>query len=207
MKISIPKLALSVFLFISAQSCAQQLHSGIYEGLELAVSPDSKITGFFVESHDVSKCKIFFNGVIKKNGQAETISWSLNKTSSGSLKQQNNDIYITIADGQSYPGCGNVLSPDIETETGMPFSLLKSEKWLELVVINDNKVYLYTSPSENSPHHAYVLKDDVVAIDKYGKEWSLVTYINPEGGLKQSSGWIKNSQYKELAPPTTSEQR
>jgi len=205
MKKSTCRLLLSIVFAVPLLANANGFQPGLYEGLQLAVSPDNKVTGLFSQTIGVSTCEIYFSGVINKNKNATISAWSLDKHTSGTLEKTSDGVSLTIVNGRDYPGCGNVVGPSIDSGLRLS-SNSELKKWLELVVINDDKVFLYASPSESSVHRAYVVKDDVVAISKYSAEWSFVTYTKPDYLTKKSSGWIKNSQYKKLEPPSTPEE-
>jgi hypothetical protein len=101
----------------------------------------------------------------------------------GEIKLINlNTIAIKLQD--EHGGCWNVQPFKDEFVT---FSLYQKKNWIEIRYINTPKSYFYKNKTEESKQKSYLVKGDIIYIDKIEDKWIHCIYK----ANKTVSGWIK----------------
>ena len=173
-----------------------QIEPGIYnDGLKLAYNPSIElITGIYenYSGYDEStgnprfSCIFYINGTLKDSIASIETYFPLDKEDdmiAGKLKHtENNEISIKLDD--QHGGCWNVwdFSDDFTN-----FKLQESKNWIEIRYIDIDKAFFYTQQNETTKRKAYVLKGDIVFIDKIKSNWIHCSYI----GKTVTTGWLK----------------
>lgn len=189
------------FFVISTTCCAQEpssLKSGVYEGLNLAISKEGVVTGYFNEKQGevVEKgCSFYLQGTYAA-GQVSFISWRTAKLP-GTMKVQSDEITLQIPQGRNHPGCMSVLLPQIDQ--GLSLDLTSSANWEELRVVALDRASFYKEPDETKKMKAYLVKGNVVGVlGAKKKDWLSVEYITDKGKV---SGWMPETSLAKLVAP------
>ena len=169
------------------------LHSGMYEGLMLAVTPEHRVEGFYAEElgEGVSRCAFYLQG----NGNV-LITWLVDAYP-GSVAPSADGVTLTVEQGRQHPGCMNVLMPEIAT--GLDLTQTANKQWIGLVTVAVDKVYLLKTPGAKAAKRPYIVKDDVVGVLAVKDGWAQVEFINAQN--RSFIGWISEGQYARLTAP------
>lgn len=187
-------IVLAVTLSVSTAPFAATLQSGVYEELQLAVSPSGQVTGYYSETMGVGvtrNCAFALAGNVSPNGEAEISSWS-SDVLPGHLSVTADGVTLKIANGQNHDGCMNVMVPQINE--GIALSKTQSTQWISLAEVVDDRVYL-----SSTRRKAWIVKDDVVGVLKTGQGWTQIQFISESG--KSTTGWVNSQSIKPLTPP------
>ncbi|WP_460134779.1 hypothetical protein [Pseudomonas sp. S1_E04] len=179
----------------SALAGSAALHSGKYEGLMLAVTPEHQVEGFYSEAMGegvTRSCTFYLQG---KPGALTT--W-LDEAYPGSVAPSSDGVTLTVERGREHPGCLNVLMPEIAT--GLDLTQTANKKWIGLVTVSADKAYLLKNPSAKAAKRPYIVKNDVVGVLAFKDGWAQVEFINADD--RSFTGWISQDQYSRLAAPT-----
>ncbi|TFY90789.1 hypothetical protein DYL59_07350 [Pseudomonas kairouanensis] len=185
---------LSLCAAVPAFAGSSALHSGKYEGLMLAVTPEHQVEGFYSESMGegvTRSCAFYLQG---KPGALTT--W-LDDAYPGSVAPSSDGVTLTVEQGRQHPGCINVLMPEIAT--GLDLTQTASKKWIGLVTVSADKAYLLKNPTAKAAKRPYIVKDDVVGVLAFKDGWAQVEFINADD--RSFTGWISQGQYRRLAAP------
>jgi hypothetical protein len=185
---------LSLCIVAPALAASPTLHSGKYEGLMLAVTPDRQVEGYYAEAlgEGVTRsCAFYLQG---KPGALTT--W-LDAAYPGSVKPSSDGVTLTVAEGRQHPGCLNVLMPEIAT--GLDLTQTANKKWIGLVTVSADKAYLLKTPGAKAVKRPYIVKNDVVGVLAFKDGWAQVEFINADD--RSFTGWISQDQYSRLAAP------
>ena len=171
------------------------LHSGKYEGLMLAVTPEHQVEGFYTESmgEGVTRSCAFY-----LQGKPDALTTWLDDAYPGSVAPSSDGVTLTVEEGRQHPGCINVLMPEIAT--GLDLTQTASKKWIGLVTVSADKAYLQKTPGAKAAKRPYIVKNDVVGVLAFKDGWAQVEFINAED--RSFKGWITQDQYSRLAAPT-----
>lgn len=186
---------LSLCFTVPALAASSALHSGKYEGLMLAVTPQQQVEGYYAEEmgEGVTRgCTFYLQG---KPGALTT--WG-QEAYPGSIAASGDGVTLTVEQGRQHPGCLNVLMPEIAT--GLDLSQTSSKNWIGLVTVSADKAYLQKTPGAKVAKRPYIVKRDVVGVLAYKDGWAQVEFVNAEG--RSFIGWISQDQYSRLAAPT-----
>ncbi|OIN49113.1 hypothetical protein BLL37_03200 [Pseudomonas azotoformans] len=170
------------------------LHSGKYEGLMLAVTPEHQVEGYYLEAMGegvTRSCAFYLQGK-----PAALTTWA-DATYPGSVAPSSDGVTLTVAEGRQHPGCLNVLMPEIAT--GLDLSQTVNTKWIGLVKVSADKAYLLKNPSAKAAKRPYIVKNDVVGVLAFKDGWAQVEFINADD--RSFTGWISQDQYSRLAAP------
>ncbi|PRA26534.1 hypothetical protein [Pseudomonas poae] len=190
-------LAISVLSFCvvaPAFSGTPAVHSGKYEGLMLAVTPEHQVEGYYSEAMGegvTRSCAFYLQG---KPGALTT--W-LDDAYPGSVSPSSDGVTLTVAQGRQHPGCINVLMPEIAT--GMDLSQTANTKWIGLVTVSADKAYLLKKPGVKATKRPYIVKGDVVGVLAFKEGWAQVEFINADE--RSFTGWISQDQFRRLVAP------
>ncbi|MGX7666756.1 hypothetical protein [Flavobacterium pedocola] len=189
-------IALFSILFTNVASSQQSITSGTYyDGLNLAYDPDSKlITGFFesyVGEEDANgnprfSCLFYIEGTLDKDVALIHTYYTDDMDSDmvdGYLKVTGNKT-VEIKLGEDHGGCWNVQH--FKTSP-VKFELEKSNNWIQVRYINSEKSYFHKEKSSDQKLKSYLVKGDVVYIEKFDGEWAYCYYY----GKKTTQGWMK----------------
>ncbi|MCD7037029.1 hypothetical protein AB6N16_22250 [Pseudomonas marginalis] len=170
------------------------LHSGKYEGLMLAVTPEHQVEGYYSEQmgEGVTRGCTFY-----LQGQPGALTTWLDESYPGSVAASSDGVTLTVAEGRQHPGCLNVLMPEIAT--GLDLTQTASKKWIGLVKVSADKAYLLKNPSAKAAKRPYIVKNDVVGVLAFKDGWAQVEFINADD--RSFTGWISQDQYARLAAP------
>ncbi|MCF5664592.1 hypothetical protein GIV47_06390, partial [Pseudomonas marginalis] len=168
------------------------LHSGKYEGLMLAVTPEHQVEGYYSEQmgEGVTRGCTFY-----LQGQPGALTTWLDESYPGSVAASSDGVTLTVAEGRQHPGCLNVLMPEIAT--GLDLTQTASKKWIGLVKVSADKAYLLKNPSAKAAKRPYIVKNDVVGVLAFKDGWAQVEFINADD--RSFTGWISQDQYARLA--------
>lgn len=192
-------IVLALTLSVSTAPFAATLQSGVYEELQLAVSPSGEVTGYYSETMGVGvtrNCAFALAGKVSPTGAAEISSWS-SDVLPGHLSATADGVALAIPNGQSHDGCMNVMVPQINE--GIALSKTQSTQWISLAEVVDDRVYLSSTPDASTRRKAWIVKDDVVGVLKTGQGWTQIQFISEAG--KSTTGWVNSTSIKPLTPP------
>ena len=172
------------------------LTSGDYGGeMIMAYDKNTKnVTGYFESytgldeetKHPKFSCIFYLEGKLTTN--KIKIKTYYPKDSSNDLivgeLQLINDTEIKVHLPEEHGGCWNVRQ---FADEPVDFTLNKSENWLQLRYATKDKVYFYSDKSDLNKLKAYILKGDIVAIEKIEGQWSFCTFK----AKKTTIGWMK----------------
>ena len=191
------KIGLVVFvLFINSCIVDAQIESGVYDnGLKVAYNPSvSLLTAYYEgysgydESADSPRfsCVFYIHGYMKDSISEVETYFPLDKSEdliNGKIKLLKKNV-VSIKLNSQHGGCWNVwnFSEDYTT-----FKLEKSNNWIEIRYINIEKAYFYSEKQEETKRKAFVLKGDIVYIDKIEDEWIHCSFY----GKTVTKGWVK----------------
>lgn len=187
----------SLCVGVPALAAAPGLHSGKYEALMLAVTPEHQVEGFYSEQmgEGVSRCAFYLQGNVERASTATLATW-MDENYPGRLEANADGVSLTIEKGQEHPGCINVMMPEIAT--GLDLTLTANKQWIGLVIVSADKAYLQKQPDAKAGHRAYIVKNDVVGVLAFKKGWAQVEFINAQD--RSFTGWISQDQYARLKP-------
>jgi len=188
-------------LLVSTSGMAATLHSGIYEELQLAVSPQGKITGYYSETLGVGvtrTCAFSLAGEVSAKGDAKIASWS-SEVMPGQLVATADGVTLSVPGGQNHDGCSSVMPPLIND--GLELSKTRDTAWQSLAQVRAERLYFYRQPEEKTRRKAFIVQDDVVGVLQTQGEWTQVEYLSDEG--KSTTGWVKSAALAPLTPPAS----
>jgi hypothetical protein len=189
-------IATFLVIFFFTSTFGQQLISGDYgDGFKLCYdSATKKITGHFAnytgwdERTNTARfsCIFYLEGSVdgkkfdvKTYAPAEKNSDLIN----GTVELiSNKEVKIKLA--EEHGGCWNVQHFNDEP---VDFSLEKSQPWIQVRYVNGAKANFYSDKSDDKKTKVYIVKGDVVCVEKIDKDWAYCTYF----GKKECKGWIK----------------
>jgi hypothetical protein len=200
MKHSIATLLISL-LFTT--TFGQQLISGDYgDGLRVCYdSATKKVTGYFEESTGFDEttnrprfsCTFYMEGT--SNGKKFNVKTyypadKKNDLITGTLELVSNKK-LKLLLPQDHGGCWNVQS-----FTGEPvdFTLEKSQPWIQIRYVNAAKAYFYSEKAADKQMKAYMVKGDIVGVEKIDQDWAYCAYY----GKKVFRGWVKVAELNDL---------
>lgn len=185
-------------LMAAFSSYATTLHSGVYEGLLLAVSPTGNITGHYAESAEDSvkrTCTFFLAGHLSAQQPNRITSWS-SSVLPGYIAANSMGVTLTIPDGQNHAGCMSVLMPEIAT--GLELETTQQTHWQTLMQVSSPRAYLSSTPDAATRRKAWIVKGDVVGVIQKQAGWTKVECINSSG--KTTLGWVSSNDLQPLTP-------
>jgi len=185
---------LSLCAAVPAFAGSAPLHSGKYEGLMLAVTPDHQVEGYYAETlgEGVTRgCAFYLQGK-----PAALTTW-LDQAYPGKVAASSDGVTLTVEQGRQHPGCINVLMPEIAT--GLELTQTANKKWIGLVTVSADKAYLLKTPGVKAAKRPYIVKNDVVGVLAFKDGWAQVEFINADD--RSFTGWISGDQYRRLAAP------
>ncbi len=170
------------------------LHSGQYEGLMLAVTPQHQVEGFYAEELGegvTRRCTFYLQG------KPEALTTWVDEAYPGSVASSSDGVTLTVEQGRQHPGCLSVLMPEIAT--GLELTQTAEKNWIGLVTVSADKAYLLKTPGASAAKRAYIVKGDVVGVLAFKDGWAEVEFTNAED--RAFTGWISQDQFSRLAIP------
>ena len=169
---------------------------GIYDDLKIAYNPQNRIiTGYYfsgigddANGHPRFTCTFYLEGKLIGN-KAKLITYyplDKNDIQPGALTLTDHDEFeIKLAD--DHGGCWQVQRFAKEP---VDFQLTHKANWLETKYIITPKAYFYNEKNDAAKRKGYLVKGDVVYIDKIESGWLHCTYYNESD--KSTTGWVKS---------------
>ncbi|KIH81926.1 hypothetical protein [Pseudomonas batumici] len=191
--------AMSFCVGAPAFAVGSALHSGKYEQLMLAVTPEHQVEGFYAEERGEGptfSCAFYLQGKVEAGKDVSVSTW-LDDVYPGSVKPSVDGVTLTVEQGQQHPGCMNVLMPDIAT--GLDLTQTASKKWIGLVTVSADKAWLQKAPDAKATQGPYIVKGDVVGVLAFKNGAAQVEFINAQN--RSFTGWISQDQYARLSVP------
>lgn len=187
-------LALLVSGFTSQKS--EPPVSGDYGDLSLAFDPVQKtVTGHY-ESYtgydEATKqprfsCIFYLEGKVERNSATVTTYYPGEKNEDaiqGTLKLLGAGK-ATLQLATDHGGCWNVQSFTSPIE----FTLAKKENWIASKFSQQDKLYFYSEKNEAKKLRSYIIKGNIVFIEKIEGDWAFCKYY----GKVVTAGWMKVS--------------
>ncbi|KTC21452.1 hypothetical protein AO391_08070 [Pseudomonas marginalis ICMP 9505] len=187
---------LSLCAMVPAVSSAAELHSGQYEGLMLAVTPEHQVEGFYAQEmgEGVSRNCAFY-----LQGKPEALTTWLDEAYPGSVAAASEGVTLTVEQGRQHPGCLSVLMPEIAS--GLELTQTVARQWIGLVTVTADKAHLLEAPGANADKRPYIVKGDVVGVLAAKDGWAQVEFTNAKG--RSFTGWISQDQYNRVSAPNS----
>jgi len=170
--------------------------SGKYDELKIAYNPENKlVTGYYFNGtgddrhgHSQFTCIFYLEGKLAGN-KAKLVTYypSDKKEIEVGTLTVTGDNEFTIKLAKDHGGCWNVQPFEKEP---VDFQLDQKEKWLEAKYVITPRAYFYNDKNDATKRKAYMVKGDVIYIDKIENGWLHCTYYNESD--KSTTGWIKS---------------
>ncbi len=188
------------FLFLTSSSfCQQFLTAGDYDGtLSLAFNPKTQIVTGYYENHtgddDKFSCVFYLEGTV--TGTQFKIQTYFPNDKSDDLIEGDMELVdpkaLKIKLPEEHGGCWNV---EHFADEPVRFELYKATKWIQINYTIKEKVPLYRSKNEVKKMKSFLVKNDLVYVEKIEEGWAYTTYF----GKRTVKGWIKISDLNELS--------
>lgn len=187
------KNAIAFFLVLLNGSvfCQETIVSGDYDSeLKLAFNPNTqKITGFYENAtgeNSQFSCVFYLEGTV--TGESFKIQTyfpndQMNDLIEGTMQCSKTKI-ITLQLPEEHGGCWNVQH---FADEPVPFTLQKETDWIQISFVVNEKVHFYSQKNEGKKRKAYVVKNDMVFIEKIEDGWAYCSYF----GKTTTKGWLK----------------
>lgn len=177
--------------------------SGEYSELTLAYNPQNNlITGYFEDGTGDNgdggsqfSCMFYIEGKLVNNkAQIKTYSPL-------DVFPQDNDDLIT---GNLTVSASNKIALSLKEEHGgctmvqhfadepQKLSLDKKQNWIEIRFIKTEKAFFYANNNEQTKKKAYLVKGNIIYIDKIEDSWLHCTFLNADN--HDTQGWIKSKE-------------
>ena len=196
-------LQILTFILISGITNAQKILSGEYDpALKLAYDDKTnRLTGYFKmtsgsdfkTSPPAFSCIFYIDGTIEGDKfDVATYSPEFKSTEviEGSMEIIN-DTTVQIQLPSEHGGCWNLQH---FTEKPVLFELEKQIPWIQIRYVTAEKAYFHSEKSDDKRLKSYIVKNDIVCVDRQDGDWVYCTYY----GKKATLGWIKISDLNQL---------
>lgn len=191
-------------LLISFPSFAQTtLVSGKYREMKIAFDKETKyVTGFYEDGTGLDEktnqpmfsCMFYLEGKLTGNIARIRSYFPQDSTGDliiGELRVVNNKEFIVHLP-EEHGGCWNV---EHFADEPNDFKLDTTESWLQIRYITKGKTYFHSAQSEASKQKAYLVKGDIVCVEKIQGEWLFCSYYTEK---KITKGWIRSEDLNQL---------
>lgn len=184
--------------------------SGSYdEALNLAYNPATKqVTGYFeMERGDNGSggsqfsCIFYIEGKLDGN-KAKVKTYFQPDDRQPKIEDEINGTLTRLGDSriglkldEDHGGC-SMTGVESFKDTAVVFPVIKKEPWVAIKYINADKAYFYNDKADASKRKAYLLKGNIVYIEKTEGNWLYASYLNAD--QKATKGWIKTSDTNTL---------
>lgn len=186
-----------ILLHMAAPASAEELKSGFYENLAMAVGRNGAVVGVYKENQGegVTKdCSFFLRGA-STNNEALVMTWS-DRLLPGTVKAINGGVVLKVENGTDHAGCGLVLLPQISN--GIELDLVRLTKWLDLQEIIAERAVLHSAPSSKWKSNGTLHKGAIVGILRQKDGW---IQVEPVFQAIRIVGWIQSREAVRLTPP------
>jgi hypothetical protein len=132
-------------------------------------------------------CAVLFVGKINGSGTARVDFYNspdIKLVTTGDVVFDADKITLTAKSGEGY--CNDILN----LTDGLEMEFTKTRPYIGCRAVNEDRVYLYSSPVDSGKTKMYLLKGDMIMIVGIKADWVKIEYI----GKKIIDGWIKKSQ-------------
>lgn len=183
---------------LAAASAGEGFHSGIYEGLMLAVDPAGDVTGVYREAQGEGVTKTCSFDLFGKASQnAAPVTTRNTQAFPGQLAADDKAVTLKIEKGREHPGCGLVLLPEIAE--GLSLDLTAATDWTQLRRIVSPRAYFYADAAGHDKTKVYVVSGDIVGVTATEGPWLKVEYWRD--GARKAAGWIGPDDSKPIGAP------
>ena len=179
---------------VSSQAFAQGIiQSGSYGELKIAYNHFmNKVTGYYENysgwdeetKQPKFSCIFYFEGDIR-DGKGKINSFYPKDKSqmiSGEIEYMDSGN-IRIKLFEEHGGCWNVQH---FADDFLNFKMDKKERWIFIKHVDTDKVYFHSNSNSTSIQTTYIVRGDIVYIDRTLNEWAHCIYM----GKKKVSGWL-----------------
>jgi len=132
-------------------------------------------------------CAVLFIGKISGSGTARVDFYNspdIKLVTTGDVVFDAEKITLTAKSGEGY--CNDILN----LTEGLEMDFAKRRPYIGCRAVNEERVYLYSSPVDSAKTKMYLLKGDMIVIVGIKADWVKIQYI----GKKIIDGWIRKSQ-------------
>jgi hypothetical protein len=195
-------LATITILWIANISFGQTILSGEYNaGLKLAYdSITNKLTGYFENYTGYDEetrnprfsCIFYIHGKI--TGSQFTVDTYFPNDTSDIIKGNINIINSKTASIkllEDHGGCWNVQH---FADDHVKFDLEKQNAWYQIRYVTTNKTYFYSNNSLEKRKKYYLIKNDIVFIEKILNDWAYCSF----NGKTIIKGWIRTADLNKI---------
>lgn len=188
----------SIAVLLSTLTFGQQVISGDYDyGLKLSYDSSTKrLTGYFENYSGWDKqtksprfsCIFYIKGVVTGQEFQVHTYYPLDKADDlilGTIEIVNSRK-VRIKLPEEHGGCWNVQH---FTDEPVEFRLEKSQRWTQIRYVDVDKTHFHSGKSDGNRLKSYLVKGDLVCLEKVEPGWAYCTYI----GKKITKGWLKLS--------------
>jgi hypothetical protein len=173
-----------------------QIISGVYNSeMKLAYNPSNKVITGYYESYTgydettgnpQFSCIFYIYGTYTGTVSDIQTYYPTDKIEDmiiGSFKITDS-VNISIKLPEEHGGCWNVSH---FADDFVDFRLDEITDWLEIRYIESDKSFFYMDTNEESIRKAYIIKGDLIYIDKFENDWVHAIYY----GNTITEGWLK----------------
>lgn len=194
------KIRLLPFLFLSSLSfCQQVLVAGNYDGsLSFGFNPTTRMVTGYYEDHTGEdgkfSCAFYIEGTVTGNQFKIKTYFPNDKTDDlieGSMEVVD-ATSVKIKLPEEHGGCWNVQH---FADEPVLFALRNATKWIQINYSSKDKVPLFHSKNEAKKIKSYLVKNELVYIERIENGWAYGTYY----GKRTVKGWIKLSDLNKLS--------
>ena len=192
------KIILSALLISITTMLFAQVPIGTYEGgLTLAYDNDTKtVTGYYENYAGFDartgsprfSCVFYLKGNFTE-GIGDIITFYPGDEENyinGKLKFYGDGI-VSVKLDKEHGGCMNVQT---FSDAFQQFQFSKLEEWKAVKYVKTDKAYFHNEKSDEARKKTYVVKNDIVYVEKIEGDWMFCAYI----GKSTAKGWIKKSK-------------
>lgn len=185
-----------LLLLLSNSVFGQKVISGVYSnGLTLSYdSAANRLSGYYENytGWDEETKSSKFSCVFYIEGIAVGQKFNVKTYYPTDKKDDNIDGTIEIMDSntiaiqlrEEHGGCWNVQHFAEKSEM---FQLEKREKWLQIKYVDIDKAYFYKDKSVDAKMKAYLVRGDIIYIEKIENNWAFCIYA----GDQTTKGWLR----------------
>ena len=195
---------LFIFLLFSTVTFSQQIiKSGEYDNsLRMAYDSESKkITGYYENYTGWDEetkaprfsCIFYIEGTFVNQKAIIKTYYPVDKnedTIEGHIEIIDNET-LSIVLPEEHGGCWNVQH---FADTPDKFKLIKEFNWIQIRYVNTEKSYFHKEKSDARKQKKYIIKGDIVYVEKIEGDWALCSYF----GKKTTKGWLKVADLNQL---------
>lgn len=175
-----------------AGTAVPALRSGVYEGLALAVDPDGRVDGLFVQEQGegvAKRCSFRLHGVLNPDGSLNIQSWSGTARLPGDLRATRSGVLLRLPNAREHAGCGLVLPPEIDNR--LELSRVEATRWLSLRVMLAEGVTLQDKPGGAAMDGGRMPKGTQVGVLQSLGAWLEVESLTDLH--ERARGWVRHA--------------